>query len=54
MDNVCYFKLESNYSYLKFSFMFFSILDILSSVELVINIKDLLVLFLDFACAITN
>jgi hypothetical protein len=54
MDNVCYFKLGSNYSYLKFLFMFFSILDILSSVDLVINIKDLLVLFLEFACMMTN
>ncbi len=33
---------------------FFSILDILSSVDLFINIKDLLVLFLEFACMITN
>jgi hypothetical protein len=33
---------------------FFSILDILSSVDPVINIKDLLLLFLEFACMITN
>ncbi len=52
MDNVCYFKLGSNYTYLKFSF--FSILDILSSVDPVNNIKDLIVLFLEFACMITK
>jgi hypothetical protein len=33
---------------------FFSISDILSSVDPVINIKDLLELFLEFACMITN
>ncbi len=54
MDNICYFKLGSNDSYLKFSFKFFSILEILSSVDPVINIKNLQVLFLDFACIMHN
>jgi hypothetical protein len=54
MDNACHFKLGYNDSYLKFSLMFFLNLDTLSSVDPVINIKDLLVLFIEFACTTQN